>query len=126
MYSHMVVGSNDLERSKRFYDAVFGALGGSEGHLDPKGIVLYLHNAGVFIVTDPINGEPATVSNGATVAFAASDPAQVEAWYAAGIAHGGNAIEDPPGPRDRSGMKVYLAYLRDPDGNKLCALHRMG
>jgi catechol 2,3-dioxygenase-like lactoylglutathione lyase family enzyme len=123
MYSHVVVGSNDLDRSKRFYDATFAAIGGSEGNVDPKGVVLYFHNNGVFIVGKPINGEPSTVSNGATIAFAASSPDQVEAWHAAGVSNGGKAIEDPPGPRERSGMKVYLAYLRDPDDNKICAAH---
>lgn len=123
MYSHVVVGSNNLERSKRFYDAVFAALGGEEGKADPKGIILYFNNGGVFIVGKPIDGEAATIANGATVAFSASSSDQVDAWHAAGVANGGKSIEDPPGLRERSGMKIYLAYLRDPDGNKLCAAH---
>ncbi|MHA6766899.1 VOC family protein [Sphingobium ummariense] len=123
MFSHVVIGSNDLDRSKHFYDAILAEIGGSKGIVDPKGVILYLHNDGVFIVGKPIDGNPSTVSNGATIAFKASSPDQVEAWYAAGVANGGKAIEDPPGPRERSGMKVYLAYLRDPDGNKICAAH---
>ena len=124
MYSHMMVGSNDLDRSKTFYDATFKAIGGKEGVVDPKGRLIYANNGGLFLVTQPIDGEPATHGNGCTVGFAMS-PEQADAWHAAGIANGGSAIEDPPGVREGNGMKLYLAYLRDPDGNKLCALHRM-
>ena len=124
MYSHMMVGSNDLDRSKTFFDATFKAMGGREGMVDPKGRLMYIHNGGVFMVTRPIDGEPATHGNGCTVGFAMS-PEQADAWHAAGVANGGTAIEDPPGVREGGGMKMYLAYLRDPDGNKLCALNRM-
>lgn len=123
MFSHMMVGSNDIERSKKFYDATFKAIGGREGIVDPKGRLMYLHNGGAFLVTTPIDGQPATHGNGCTVGFAMT-PEQADAWHAAGVEAGGTAIEDPPGEREGSGM--YLAYLRDPDGNKLCALHRMG
>lgn len=122
MFSHMMVGSNDIDRSKQFYDATFKAIGGREGIVDPKGRLMYLHNGGAFLVTQPIDGEPATYGNGCTVGFAMT-PEQADAWHAAGVANGGTAIEDPPGERPGSGM--YLAYLRDPDGNKLCALHRI-
>ena len=124
MYSHMMVGSNDLDRSKTFYDATFTAIGGKEGVVDPKGRLIYANNGGLFLVTKPIDGEPATHGNGCTVGFAMS-PEQADAWHAAGVANGGTAIEDPPGVREGGGMKMYLAYLRDPDGNKLCALNRM-
>lgn len=124
MYSHMMVGSNDLERSKKFYDALFVAMGGREGSADPKGRLLYMHDGGLFMVTTPIDGEPATAGNGSTIGFAMT-PEQADAWHAAGVANGGTAIEDPPGVRDGGQIKLYLAYLRDPDGNKLCALHRM-
>jgi catechol 2,3-dioxygenase-like lactoylglutathione lyase family enzyme len=120
----MMVGSNDIARSKTFYDATFAAMGGNPGFADDKGRLIYMHNAGIFIVTPPINGEPATHGNGCTIGFAMS-PEQADAWHAAGVANGGTAIEDAPGVREGSGMKMYLAYLRDPDGNKLCALHRM-
>ncbi|MCT2557570.1 VOC family protein [Tsuneonella sp. YG55] len=123
MYSHMMVGSNDLDRSKKFYDATFTAMGGRAGSVDPKGRLVYLHNGGVFLVTKPIDGEPATHGNGCTIGLAMS-PEQADAWHQAGVDNGGTAIEDPPGERPGSGM--YLAYLRDPDGNKLCALHRIG
>lgn len=124
MFSHMMVGSNDLDRSKKFYDATFGAIGGKPGITDPKGRLIYMHNGGVFLVTKPIDGKPATVGNGCTVGFAMT-PEQADAWHAAGVAAGGTAIEDAPGIREGGMGKLYLAYLRDPDGNKLCALHRV-
>ena len=125
MYSHVMLGSNDLERSKTFYDAIFGATGGREGKIDPKGRLVYVNNGGILLITTPINGAPATHGNGSTVGFAVDGPEQAQAWEAAGVAAGGTAIEDPPGVRSGLGMDLYLAYLRDPDGNKLCALHRM-
>jgi predicted enzyme related to lactoylglutathione lyase len=118
----MMIGSNDIERSKRFYDATFKAMGGREGSTDPKGRLVYVHNGGVFLVTKPIDGQPATAGNGCTIGFSMT-PEQADAWHQAGVENGGTAVEDPPGERPGSGM--YLAYLRDPDGNKLCALHRM-
>lgn len=123
MYSHMMVGSNDIDRSKQFYDALFTAIGGREGFVDPKGRLMYLHNGNAFLVSKPIDGQPATHANGATVGFAMDSPEQADAWHKAGLEAGGTAIEDPPGVRES--MNMYLAYLRDPDGNKLCALHRM-
>ena len=124
MFSHMMVGSNDLEKSKAFYDATFKALGGREAITDPKGRLIYLHNGGTFLVTPPIDGQPATHANGGTIGFAAENPEQADAWHAAGVAAGGTPIEDPPGWREGGGMKLYLAYLRDPDGNKICAMCR--
>lgn len=124
MYSHMMVGSNDIERSKQFYDATFKAMGGKEGVKDDKGRLIYAHNGGLFLVTPPIDGQPATAGNGCTVGFAMT-PEQADAWHRAGAENGGTAIEDPPGVREGGFGKLYLAYLRDPDGNKLCALHRM-
>ena len=125
MYSHMMVGSNDLDKSKTFYDALFGAVGGNPAIVDDKGRLIYMHDGGIFIVTKPIDGEPATVSNGATIGFTMSGPEQANAWHDAGVAAGGKSIEDPPGVREGGFGKLYLAYLRDPDGNKLCALKRM-
>ncbi len=125
MFSHMMVGSNDLDRSKTFYDALFGAVGGKPGFKDAKGRLIYAHKGAMFLVTEPIDGEAASVGNGSTIGFAVEGPDQANAWHEAGVANGGRAIEDPPGVRDPSGMNLYLAYLRDPDGNKLCALHRV-
>ena len=124
MYSHVMVGSNDIDRSKAFYDATFQAMGGKPGMKDDKGRLIYMHNDGLFLVTPPINGEPATAGNGSTIGFA-MEPAVADAWHAAGVANGGKWIEDPPGVREGGFGALYLAYLRDPDGNKLCALHRM-
>ena len=125
MFSHMMVGSNDIPRSKRFYDALFGSIGGKSALEDDKGRLVYLHNGGIFIVTKPIDGEPATHANGATIGFTMADPAQADAWHKAGTENGGTAIEDPPGVREGGFGRLYLAYLRDPDGNKLCALYRL-
>ena len=123
MFSHVMVGANDMEASKAFYDATLGAFGVSPGTSDDKGRVFYRTAAGVFAITKPIDGEPAAGANGGTVGFAAGSPEQVDAWHAVGLASGGSACEDPPGIRGGGGL--YLAYLRDPAGNKLCALHRM-
>jgi catechol 2,3-dioxygenase-like lactoylglutathione lyase family enzyme len=124
MYSHMMVGSNDIARSKKFYDATFVAMGGKPGMQDPKGRLIYMHNGSLFLVTPPIDGNPATHGNGCTIGFAMT-PELADAWHKAGVENGGEAIEDAPGIREGNGMKMYLAYLRDPDGNKLCALHRV-
>ncbi len=125
MFSHVMIGSNDIARSKVFYDALLATTGGSAGTTDPKGRLVYSHNGGRLIVTPPIDGAPATGANGGTIGFAIDTPAGVDAWHAAGAANGGTAIEDPPGERKGSSGSLYLAYLRDPDGNKLCGLHRM-
>ena len=124
MFSHVMVGSNDIARSKSFYDALFKSMGGNEAITDPLGRLIYLHNGGTFLVTPPIDGKAATGANGGTIGFAAENPEQADAWHAAGVAAGGKAIEDPPGWRENNGMRLYLAYLRDPDGNKICAMSR--
>ena len=126
MFSHVMLGSNDIDRSKRFYDALLGAIGAGAGVVDDKGRLIYMHNDGIFLVTPPIDEKPATHGNGSTLGFACDSPDQVNAWHKAGVANGGSAIEDPPGVRESGMGDLYLAYLRDPDGNKLCALHRMG
>jgi catechol 2,3-dioxygenase-like lactoylglutathione lyase family enzyme len=120
MFSHIMVGSNDLDRSKSFYDALFGA----EGHQGVNGRLAYRDKGAVFMVTTPIDGQPAASANGGTIGFNFASPAEVDAWHERGIEAGGTAIEDPPGYREGSFGKLYLAYLRDPDGNKLCGLHR--
>lgn len=124
MFSHVMVGSNDIDRSKRFYDATFAAMGGKPGRVDDKGRLVYAHNGGLLLVSKPIDGKPATHANGGTVGFAMTQD-QADAWHKAGVANGGTAIEDPPGVRQGGSVPLYLAYLRDPDGNKLCALHRV-
>ena len=125
MYSHMMVGANDIDRAKTFYDAIFGAVGGKPGIVDPKGRLIYMHNGGMFLVTKPIDGEGATPGNGMTIGFAMAGPEMADACHAAGVANGGTTCEDPPGVRQGGMGALYLAYLRDPSGNKLCALYRM-
>jgi catechol 2,3-dioxygenase-like lactoylglutathione lyase family enzyme len=124
MFSHIMIGTNDLDRAKSFYDAALGALGIPPSRADGHRI-FYMTPSGIFAVTTPIDGEPATHANGGTIGFAAKSPDEANAWHAAGIAAGGTTCEDPPGVREGSVGKMYLAYLRDPDGNKICALHRM-
>ncbi|HYF60268.1 MAG TPA: VOC family protein [Burkholderiaceae bacterium] len=124
MFSHVMIGTNDLERSRAFYDAVLGTLGVSPGALD-RHRVFWRTPGGVFSVTVPIDGQPATAGNGGTIGFACKSAEEVDAWHAAGVAHGGAPCEDPPGVREGPGGRLYLAYLRDPDGNKICGLHRM-
>jgi catechol 2,3-dioxygenase-like lactoylglutathione lyase family enzyme len=124
MFSHVMVGTNDLDRAKSFYDATLGALGVPPGRVD-RHRVFYRTPTGVFCVSLPIDGEPATFANGATLGFACASSDQADAWHAAGLSSGGEAIEEPPGVREGTTGKLYLAYLRDPDGNKLCGLYRM-
>ncbi len=125
MFSHIMLGADDVPAAKAFYDAALGALGVKPGVLDPKGRAFYMHNGGIFMLTNPIDGQPASCANGSTIGFAADSTDAVDAFHAAGLAHGGTAIEDPPGVRDPAGMNLYLAYLRDPAGNKICAMHRL-
>ena len=124
MFSHIMIGTNNLERAKAFYDSLLGTLGVPPARVDGHRI-FYRTPTGIFSVTTPINGEPATCANGMTIGFAAGSSAQADAWHAAGLAAGGSACESPPGVREGSVGKMYLAYLRDPDGHKLCALHRL-
>lgn len=131
MLFHTMVGSNDIERSKRFYNAVLGTIGAKEAIINMAGSghtrLFYRNPAGTnFIVSEPINDEPATVANGSTVAFACSSPEQVKQFHDTAVANGGTSIEDAPGPRDSAMGQIHLAYVRDPDGNKLCAIHIPG
>jgi catechol 2,3-dioxygenase-like lactoylglutathione lyase family enzyme len=123
MFSHIMLGTNDLQASKKFYDATLGVLGYGPGVANNNRF-FYRSPTGSFAITTPINGEPATIGNGSTFGFTVSTPELVDAFHAAGIANGGTTCEDPPGYREGPSGKLYLAYLRDPDGNKLCALHR--
>ena len=125
MFSHIMIGSYDIGRSKAFYDAVFGAMGAKPGVEDAKGRLIYSHNGGRFMVSQPIDGKPATHANGGTIGFVMATPEQADAWHKAGVAHGGKSIEDPPGVRQGGAGPMYLAYLRDPDGNKLCGFARV-
>jgi len=123
MFSHIMIGTNDLDRAKAFYDTLLATLDVKPAFVD-RHRIFYRSPTGTFSVSLPINGEPAVPCNGGTIGFAANSPEQADAWHAAGLAAGGTTCEDPPGVREGA-AKLYLAYLRDPDGNKLCALHRM-
>lgn len=125
MFSHIVLGYNDLEPTQKFYDAILGVMGAKPAMVDPKNRLIYMHNGNMLMLTRPINGESASCANGGTVGFAATSPEQADAWHAAGVANGGTTCENPPGVRDLGPMKLYLAYLRDPAGNKLCAMYNM-
>ena len=124
MFSHIMLGSNDVARSKIFYDALFEAIGASSGKLDDHGISYY-HNGTAFVVRPPLDGNSATHGNGSTIGFSLASPEEVKAWHDAGVGAGGRSVEDPPGVRRNEFGAMYLAYLRDPDGNKLCGLHRL-
>ena len=128
MFSHVMVGTNDIGRAKRFYDAVLAVLGAGEPFANASGTghnrLFYRHDGSTFCVTEPINGEAASHANGGTIGFTCASPEQVRAFHDAAVAHGGTSIEDPPGLREGKLGAMYLAYVRDPDGNKLCALHR--
>ena len=123
MFSHVLVGANDVAASKKFYDAALGAIGIPEGKADPKGRVFYRTKTGTFGLTKPIDGNVSTHANGGTIGFSCDSPEKVKAFHDAGVASGGKSIEDPPGWREGAAGKLYLAYLRDPSGNKICALH---
>ena len=124
MFSHIMLGADDVEASKKFYDAALGALGVQPGRVDPKGRAMYMQGSSIFMLTNPIDGNPASHANGSTYGFTAATPEEADAFHKAGVEAGGTAVEDPPGWREGSGMKLYLAYLRDPSGNKICAMCR--
>jgi catechol 2,3-dioxygenase-like lactoylglutathione lyase family enzyme len=128
MFNHVMVGSNDIDRSKRFYDALLGMLGAGEPHQDVAATghtrLFYRHAGSTFCVSEPINGEDATFANGGTIGFKCSSPEQVIKFHEIAVSNGGTSCEEPPGPRDSSLGAMHLAYVRDPDGNKLCAIHR--
>ncbi|WP_338331832.1 VOC family protein [Acetobacter sp. LMG 32666] len=120
MFTHIMVGTNDIARSKKFYDAVFAALNIPPAEISATGRISYGKHEARFIVTPPLDGKPATPANGGTISFQAETPAMADAWHKAGVENGGKAIENPPGVRQTPVGPLYLAYLRDPDGNKLC------
>src|SRR3954447_21462550 len=110
MFSHVMIGTNDLDKAKAFYDSLLGTLEVRPARVDGHRI-FYITKTGVFCVSKPINGEPATFANGGTIGFACNSPEQADAWHATGIANGGTTCENPPGIREGSAGKLYLAYL---------------
>lgn len=130
MLNHVMIGTSDIERSKRFYNAVLGVLGAGEPleHQNDTGQtrLFYIHNGSNFSVSEPINGEPATAGNGSTVGFVCDSLDQVKELHDVAVANGGTSIEDPPGPRESTMGVMNLCYFLDPDGHKICGIHRPG
>jgi len=126
LFSHVMIGADDLDQAKKFYDATLGMLGVPKGSFNERGVLVYSYAGGRLLITKPINGMAATAANGGTLGFSASSPAQVNSWFEAGLANGGEECEDPPGIREAPENRVvYVALLRDPAGNKLCAVHKV-
>jgi catechol 2,3-dioxygenase-like lactoylglutathione lyase family enzyme len=129
MFSHVMVGTNDIARSKRFYDATLAVLGvgapfevpNATGHMR----LFYRHEGGTFCVSQPIDNAPATCANGGTIGFKCNSPEQVKEFHDVAVANGGTSIEGPPGLREGKTGAMHLSYVRDPDGNKLCAVYRV-
>jgi catechol 2,3-dioxygenase-like lactoylglutathione lyase family enzyme len=119
-----MIGTNDLEKAKDFYDKVLGTLGIPPASVD-RHRIFYRTKTGTFSVSKPIDGKPATPANGGTIGFTASSAAEAEEFHKVAVANGATSIEDPPGVREMGPVKLYLAYIRDPDGNKICAMNRM-
>ncbi len=128
MFNHIMVGTNDIVRAKTFYDATLGVVGAGEpfrnvaasGHVR----LFYRHDGSTFCVSEPIDDQPATAANGGTIAFKCDSPEQVRIFHDTAVAHGGISVEDAPGERNGTLGPMHLAYVRDPDGNKLCAIYR--
>jgi catechol 2,3-dioxygenase-like lactoylglutathione lyase family enzyme len=119
-----MIGTNDLDKAKAFYDQLLGTLGIPPGIVD-RHRIFYRTKTGTFSVSKPIDGKPATPANGGTIGFVAASSEDANTWHATGVANGGATCEDPPGIRGMGDLKMYIAYLRDPDGNKLCAIYRL-
>lgn len=125
LFSHLCIGSNDLEKSKKFYDAILKVINLSDSGIDAKGRPYYIKDGQRLVITKPINGKPATYGNGETIGLLMDSPEQVDRLHAVGVISGGTSIENPPGFRvAANGKRMYLAYLRDPDGHKLCAFYQ--
>ncbi|HZY19525.1 MAG TPA: VOC family protein [Ramlibacter sp.] len=130
MFNHVMLGTNDIERAGRFYTAVLAVLGldtpparstSNSGHQR----LFFRHDGNTLGISQPIDDAPATVANGSTLAFKCASPELVRVFHDTAVRNGAISIEDPPGPRRLGGMTYFLAYVRDPDGHKLCAIHRL-
>ena len=122
MLSHSMVGTDDLDAARVFYDTVLGTLGYAYAGENERA-VFYSDGLNNFVVGRPVNGEAAHPGNGMTVGFSADSTEAVDAFAAAGVAAGGTQVEDPPGIRINPFGRFYNAYLRDLEGNKICAIH---
>ena len=125
LVSYVTIGTDDIDGAVTFYDAVLGALGarqvwrqGTWAGYGPEG-----DDHGTILLCAPQNEQAARAGNGIMIGLHADSPARVEAFHAAALANGGTC-EGPPGPREAYGEGYYLAYVRDPTGNKLSAFYR--
>lgn len=125
MFTHVALGSNNLEQAEKFHKATFATLGYGK-FMPMENRFVFVHEGIVLLITQPINGKPATVANGLTVGLSAPSVEAVDAWYKAGLENGGEKCEltQPPYWKDSPRGKIYIAYLKDPDGNKLCVGYR--
>ena len=109
MLNHVMIGSNDIEKTKNFYSSVLGVLGAGEPmeHVNETGQtrLFYIHD-------------------GSTIGFVCDSPEQVKEFHDTAVANGGISVEDPPGPRDGTMGTMHLCYFLDPDGHKICGIHR--
>jgi catechol 2,3-dioxygenase-like lactoylglutathione lyase family enzyme len=128
MFSHIMIGTDDIESSKKFYDSVLAVIGINNPIRNTNETgqkrLFYAHNGSVFCITEPINGKPASFANGSTIGFVCESPQQVKKFHAVAIANGATSIEAPPGLRDNSTGKKHLCYFRDLDGHKICGMYR--
>jgi len=128
MFSHVMIGSDDIERSKSFYNSVLGVLGAKEPIVNVNDTgqtrLFYIHNDSIFCVTEPINGESMSAANGSTIGFTCDSSEQVKELHDVAIANGATSIEGPPGLRNNTTGKKYLCYFLDPDGHKICGMYR--
>ena len=128
MLNHVMIGSNDINASRSFYNAVLGVLGAGAPmeHVNDTGQtrLFYIHGGDTFSISEPINGEPANTANGFTIGFKCDSPEQIQELHDVAIANGGATMEDPPGIREGSMGPMYLCYFSDPDGHKICGIHR--
>ena len=128
MFNHIMIGTNDIEKSKAFYEKVLGVIG-VQGSMDNEAgtghkRVFFMHGGNVFALSEPIDGEPATCANGMTIGFKCDSAEQVKELHDVAIANGGTSIEDPPGLRHAAIGSAHLSYFRDLDGHKICGFFR--
>ena len=130
MLNHVMIGSNDIEKTKNFYNAVLGVLGAGDPmeHVNETGQtrLFYIHDGSTLSISEPVNGEPVSIANGSTIGFVCDSPEQVKDFHDTAVANGGISVEDPPGPRDGTMVLMHLCYFLDPDGHKICGIHRPG
>lgn len=128
MLNHIMIGSNDIDKTRRFYDAVLGVLGADAPRENKNDTgqtrLFYSHEGSTFSVSEPINGEPVSVANGSTIGFACNSPEQVKQLHDVAMANGGVSVESAPGPRGNGADIMHLCYFLDPDGHKLCGVHK--